>query len=219
MNNDSQPTELTDQERKALELLDRERASSPAMEERVVAALIANGSIRAAGSGSTGSGWLRGSSLLAASLAMLLVGYLVGRAGAPEPVSSSTVKTAEASKFMLLLYEPEADHLRPDPDQLENQANEYRAWGNGLGEKGLLVAGEPLRIGGRMLQQAEGGVVQAASHPVPAELILGGYFMIYADTLEEAVKIAEESPHLRYNGTIIVRQIGFGEVTEESPGS
>ena len=229
MMSDDQPTQLTDQERRAMESLDRKRQPSSGLEDKVVAALKSEGLIR---SSNPGSGWLKSASLLAASVAMLMVGYLIGRAGAPESISSIPSRTTDASKFMLLLYETEDDHLRSDPEKLKDkslvkvteeklkeQSGEYRAWGNGLGEKGILAAGEPLKIGGRMLRPEGNGVVQAASHPVPDDLILGGYFMIYADTLEEAVKIAEESPHLRFDGTIIVRQIGFGTVTEESPVS
>ena len=212
MMNDDQPTEFTDQERRAMESLDRKRQPSSGLEDKVVDALKSEGLIRSSGSG---SGWLKSASLLAASVAMFVVGYLVGSSGAAKEISPPR----DASKFMLLLYETEDDHLRSDAEKLNKQAGEYRAWGNGLGERGLLAAGESLRIGGRMLRPEERGVVQAASHPIPDDLILGGYFMIYAETLQEAVAIAEQSPHLNYNGTIVVRQVGFGTVTEASSDS
>jgi hypothetical protein len=43
------------------------------------------------------------------------------------------------------------------------------------------------------------------------ENAIGGYFLIRARDYQQAVSIAENCPHLRYGGTIEIRQIDSGE--------
>jgi hypothetical protein len=84
---------------------------------------------------------------------------------------------------------------------------EYRAWAARLSGQGRFLTGEKLKNGGALIQAAPGkpGASQEALG-ADAEFI-GGYFLVRAESLEEAVRIARTCPHLARGGSIEVRQI------------
>jgi hypothetical protein len=87
------------------------------------------------------------------------------------------------------------------------QKAEMQAWGKymgGLGEKGQLAGGLPLVSGGAVVS-ADG----TTSEPVKSanEGIVGGYLIVKADNLEQAVEIAKSCPHIDNEGNVEVREI------------
>jgi hypothetical protein len=100
-------------------------------------------------------------------------------------------------QFLLLIRgEPTSAAAPADPSQL---VAEYRAWAQQLAREGRLVSAEKLADdSGRWLGP------QADTTPAAA---IGGYFLIRAEHYDEALRIARESPHVRYGGTIEVRRI------------
>ncbi len=112
------------------------------------------------------------------------------------------------SRFVLLLYDTPEREVSRGPE-LERLAAEYGAWADQLGDAGRFVAGDPIHGQGRMLRQT-GDRVEALSAGVEAggEIVVG-YFMIRARDHAEAVEIAKACPHLKYDGGVLVRQVGF----------
>ena len=167
------------------------------LEDRVVAALESRGLIHA-------PAWRRWAAVAAVALAALAAGFAAGRFG-PAPVS-----TAEDSpRFVLLLYDtPEREAAR-SPELERQLAQEYGAWAQQLGTAGRFVAGDPIHGEGRMLRH-QGGRVEALPAGVEAggEIVVG-YFMIRARDHAEAVEIAKECPHLKYDGGVLVRRVGL----------
>lgn len=84
---------------------------------------------------------------------------------------------------------------------------ETEAWGKymgTLGQKGQLSGGLPL--------QSEGKVVSTnGTTPQPVksakEGIVGGYLIVKADSLDKAVALAKDCPHITNEGNIEVREI------------
>jgi hypothetical protein len=103
----------------------------------------------------------------------------------------------DGQQFLLLIRgEPTSAAAPTDPARL---VAEYRAWAEQLASEGRLVSAEKLADdSGRWLgSQAE----------TTAATAIGGYFLIRAEHYDDAVRIARESPHARYGGTIEVRRI------------
>lgn len=92
-------------------------------------------------------------------------------------------------QFALLLYEPASFDTTLAHEQL---AVEYRAWAGSLG--GDFVSGEALGDA-RVL----GGDAPTAEPT--------GFFMIRADSYDEAVALARDCPHLRHGGVVSVRTV------------
>ena len=170
---------------------------TPELEDRVVAALARRGLIHA-------PAWHRWAAVAAAAVVTLTLGFAAGRwsfqpAPAPE----------ESPRFVLLLYDTPEREASRGPELERKLAAEYTAWAGELGRDGRFVAGDPIHGQGRMLRQA-GARVEAL--PAEAETggeIVVGYFMIRARDHAEAVEIARACPHLKYDGGVLVRRVGF----------
>lgn len=142
--------------------------------------------------------WL---SLGAAALVVIAAGvvfYLAQR-------SPDDVRTAAAAReFMLLLHgEPLTRYPQEEHARI---IGEYVAWARELGDKNRFVRGNDLAPGGRILQARSGTIQSRQIEDV--ENAVSGYFIVTASDFDEAVRIASDSPHLKYDGTVEVRQIG-----------
>lgn len=145
-----------------------------------------------------GRRWRTGG-LMAAALAGLLVG--AGAGWFARSPGSPAEGTAEP-QYMLLLIEA-ADQPVASPAEMDAIVEEYRQWAISLADAGLLVSAEKLAdAGGYRLVAGR----EPAARPATDE-VLTGFFLIRARDYDEALRIARESPHLRYGGQIEVRAI------------
>lgn len=91
------------------------------------------------------------------------------------------------------------------PEQMQQVADRWMAWFNGLKEEGKCVAGNPL--------EREGKIVSGKSRAVSdgpfaeAKETIGGYFLLKVTTLDEAVAIAQQCPGLPYGIRVEVRPV------------
>ena len=76
---------------------------------------------------------------------------------------------------------------------------EWGAWIAGLAEKGVYDSGFPLEWTATAVTKDS-----ATDHPLD-EVDVGGYMMINAASLEDAIEIARQAPNVALGGTIIVR--------------
>jgi len=134
---------------------------------------------------------------VAAALALLLGGGLVGRLTVEPP--AVVLPPGPPSQAYLLVIRGDEPNRRFPERRLEG---EYRDWAVDLAGEGKLIAAQRLRDdGGRWVRDL------APPDEDPATLALRGYFLIYADSYDEAVRLARESPHIAYGGTIEVRAL------------
>ena len=87
------------------------------------------------------------------------------------------------------------------------RVKEYSAWAQKIRREGLLVDGEKLKDEARFLNVIAGRAVISETSSDPSEKAIGGYFLIRARDYQEAITIAQDCPHLKYGGTIEIRQI------------
>jgi hypothetical protein len=93
------------------------------------------------------------------------------------------------------------------PEQMQTEAAKFMAWFDRLKLEGKCKGGQPLRRGeGRLVSQKQGRVVVDGPFAEAKETI-GGYFLIEASDLNEAVKIAEGCPSLARGMTVEVRAV------------
>jgi hypothetical protein len=178
--------------------------------ERVSAALA-----RAAGAGVPHPAELRARSIrariagwaAAALAAGLLLGFLAGNGvrapgptappAPPGPVAAPAPADlpADAPRFLLLLLEPiGVGATAPDDDRVA----EYAAWARSLRQRGRLVAAEKL---------ADSPATWIGPPAEPAGERVAGFFLLRAATYEEALRLANESPHVKHAGRVELRRI------------
>ena len=91
------------------------------------------------------------------------------------------------------------------PEALQQQMGKWMAWVQKLSEQGRYAGGEPLLPGGKVLT---GRNEVATDGPfTEGKEVVGGYFIVEAANMDEAVDIARDFPDFEFNGTVQVRQV------------
>jgi hypothetical protein len=184
--------ELTPGQRETLARLSREAEPPASLEEATMAALVARGLLRAP------RRRLGGTLALAASVLLVAGGLALAPFGPPDTAADPR------PRFVLLLYEG-PDYRQPSPGRMDERVREYVAWAAAERADGAVEGGEKLRDGDDVSIRPDGsaGVVP----PRPGEGRLAGYFLIRAADRQSALEIARSCPHVRYGGSIVLREI------------
>ena len=94
-------------------------------------------------------------------------------------------------------------------EELEQAMNKVMAWFEGLAERGKIKSAQPLGGQGRVISGTDGRFVMDGPFTETKEAV-GGYLVLQADSLNEAVEIARSMPTLRYGISVEVRPILAG---------
>ncbi|MCC7012942.1 MAG: transcription initiation protein [Planctomycetes bacterium] len=113
------------------------------------------------------------------------------------------------STFMLVLQDdPKAFASDISPAEIQAIVAQYKAWGERLAAQGRMRGGEKLKDeGGRQLSKSRGQVRVVDGPFAEAKEVFGGYFLISADSYEQAVELCRDHPHLDYGLRIDIRQV------------
>lgn len=112
-------------------------------------------------------------------------------------------------KYLLLLHLPKDADVGLSPEEIQAIIQKYRDWRARLEGEGQFVAGQKLRDDGRVLRR-RGSQVSVTDGPYgEAKEVLAGYFLIEADSYDQAVELAKTGPHLQ-RGTVEIREIEHG---------
>jgi hypothetical protein len=111
-------------------------------------------------------------------------------------------------KYLLLIYDEEQVWGKMNADEQEKMLNEYRQFGQELKSTGRFVAGNQLQpISTATSVRVRGGKRLVTDGPfAETREQLGGFYMIEAANLDEAIATAAKIPSARM-GTIEVRPI------------
>jgi hypothetical protein len=113
------------------------------------------------------------------------------------------------NQYLLILRDDPAVFHQLSPQQIQEVFAKYRDWRTRLQESGRYV-------GGNKLEDKTGRVLSADGPSSPMRItdgpyaeskeVLGGYFLVNAESYEDAVELCRDCPHLEY-GEIEVRRI------------
>ncbi|HWC17375.1 MAG TPA: YciI family protein [Terriglobales bacterium] len=111
-------------------------------------------------------------------------------------------------QFLLLIYHPEAEWVQTENSSKEAIYREYRALAQQLSQAGKLVAGDQLKASATAaIVRVRNGKAATIDGPfVETKEQLGGYFLINADDLADAISIAARIPSAR-TGAVEVREV------------
>lgn len=110
------------------------------------------------------------------------------------------------SNFLYLFRGGYTEFNALSPEEKAANKKEWEAWLDDLKDKGNLVEGLPLSQEGRVLNK-KGSLVTNGPFAEGAELI-GGYTIVSAKNLEEAVALSKGNPHFKFDdGSLEIREI------------
>lgn len=119
-------------------------------------------------------------------------------------------------KYLLILRsDVTADYSSLTPDDFGQILAAYQAWGEKLEAEGRLELGRKLTDeGGRVMTPKDGKVSIQDGPYVETKEVVGGVYLIKADSYEHAAKLCEGHPNFRF-GSIEIRELDFMGRPEE----
>ena len=91
-------------------------------------------------------------------------------------------------------------------EELQQALKKVMAWFGALKEAGKVKVGQPLGSQGRIISGKNNGMVADGPFAESKEAV-GGYLLLQAEDLNEAVEIARSTPTLKYGITVEVRPV------------
>lgn len=104
---------------------------------------------------------------------------------------------------MLIFIGGDPSHLSPDAQQAHMQ--KWFDWVDKLTKENRYVGGEALLPGGKTI--AGSGKVVTDGPFAESKEVVGGYFVVNAKDLDEAVQMAKDSPDFELGGSVQVREV------------
>ena len=111
------------------------------------------------------------------------------------------------SQFMLFIRGGSETSEQPSPQQIQEAIERYRAWAQKLRAQGKLVSAEKLKDNEGMLLSTRNGQIVVDGPFAETKETIGGYFIINAENVAEAIEITKESPTLSEGGMVELREI------------
>ncbi len=112
------------------------------------------------------------------------------------------------NQYVFLLHERPASSADVTPAQMQEVIARYKAWSADLAQRGLLVGGEKLADdGGRQLRLKNGRPLATDGPYAEAHDVIGGYFVVQAESDAQAEQLAQSCPHLNGEQWIEIRRI------------
>lgn len=110
--------------------------------------------------------------------------------------------------YLFILHEKPADAVHTSAAEMKEIVARYQAWSADLAQRGLLSGGEKLTDdGGRHLRLKDGRPVVSDGPYAEAHDVVGGIFMVKAETDDHAQALAATCPHLMGGQWIEIRRI------------
>jgi hypothetical protein len=113
--------------------------------------------------------------------------------------------TTSSAQYLLLFRGNGWDHSL-SPGELQHAMEGFLDWFGRLNATGILKAAQPLMDEGRTVSGKHGRIVADGPFAESKEAV-GGYFLITAASLDEAVAIAQQCPLLELGSAVEVRPV------------
>ena len=110
-------------------------------------------------------------------------------------------------KFLLLFRNSvveETTFQEMSPEAMQAEIAKWNTWIGGIAAQGKLISTEGLYPTGKMMANA--GTLVTDGPYTESKEVVGGYFIVEADSFEHAVELASDGPHVE-NGVVEVREI------------
>ncbi|HEU4470676.1 MAG TPA: YciI family protein [Flavisolibacter sp.] len=106
-------------------------------------------------------------------------------------------------KFMMIFHGGLGEDR--SPEFMEAHMGKWMAWVEKLSKEGRYESGEPLMPGGKLVSGKSKTVTDGPY--TEGKEVVGGYFIVKAKDMEEAVSIAGDCPDFEIGGSVQVRQV------------
>lgn len=106
---------------------------------------------------------------------------------------------------MLIFLGPTYSELNLSPEELQSRMGKWWAWQTKMEEAGILRGGHALhadakRVNGTNRTVSDGPFAESKE-------LVGGYYIVKAKDVDEAIEISQDYPDFDLNGSVEVREV------------
>jgi hypothetical protein len=110
-------------------------------------------------------------------------------------------------QFMLIFHGGTDENTFPSAEAMQAHMGKWIAWVEKLKKNGQYSSGEPLIPGGKLVSGPAGKSVTDGPYTEGKEVV-GGYFVIKAKNIDEAIAITKKDyPDFDFGGSVQIRQV------------
>jgi len=95
--------------------------------------------------------------------------------------------------------------MRESPENYQKHLMKWKAWMDALGKQGKYIGGQPLSGGGTVISGSRKVVTDGPY--IEGKEIVGGYIVVRAGDLNEAIRLSSDCPIFEADGVVEVREI------------
>jgi len=108
-------------------------------------------------------------------------------------------------KDFMLIFIGGSDAMNLSPEEMQNHMGKWFSWIDKLKAANKYVDGEALTPGGKTVKGKKPLVTDGPF--AESKEVVGGFFIVKANSIEEATEIAKDCPDLPLSGTVEVREV------------
>ncbi len=108
------------------------------------------------------------------------------------------------SQFMMIFRHEPNPNYSPSPEEMEAGLKQWQDWMGGIAAQDKFVSTNQLGFQGKTLQADN--VVTDGPYAEVKEIV-GGYIIVKADNIDQAIELAKGCPIFHYGGHVEVRDI------------
>ena len=107
-------------------------------------------------------------------------------------------------EFMMIFRMADMGDYDPTPEEMQESIKHWQDWIGGIAAQGKFVSTNQLGFTGKTLKP--GGILTDGPYAEVKEIV-GGYIIVKADDIDDAVKLAEGCPMFFIGGHVEIREI------------
>jgi hypothetical protein len=108
-------------------------------------------------------------------------------------------------KEFVLIFRNNTEVPPFSPEEMQANMQQWFAWVDDLKSKGLYISGEALTPEGKRVSGAKPVITDGPF--AESKEVVGGFFVVKANSFDEAAEIAKSSPDLSIKGSVEVREV------------
>jgi hypothetical protein len=108
------------------------------------------------------------------------------------------------TEFMMIFRSEKSERPTPSPEEMQQMVKVWQDWIGGIAAQGKFVSTNALGREGRTVNAK--GIVTDGPYAEVKEIV-GGYIIIKADDLNDAVQLSEGCPTLATGGKVEIRSV------------
>ena len=108
-------------------------------------------------------------------------------------------------EFMMIFVGADYQELGLSPEDLQGRMGKWWAWSAKMKEAGIIRGGNALHSAGKRITGADRIVSDGPF--VESKELVGGYYVVAAENVDEVVKIAQDYPDYDLGGVVEIREV------------